>query len=372
MQTFWANLNVTTPWLSSARTDVAFFFAPALIATILTSLFRHDAVVNSPFLLFLILQGFALGPFHQGLTWFQYFDKANLQQYSHSQNLFWAFVAPILVVVFSTLTYWFSPPLLLFVYVVWTIQHIAKQNIGILLLYHNQARNEAIVPRDIEARSIETSAALFSFLFLNGFIAQTGWVAVAVHLLIAFLSIELIWLTVRFAMNLKRQVSVDGKSLNAPALVFWTLSCLAFIPFALAKDYGQGLFVALIMHWFQYVGLNAMLVRRKYSVESNKRLLIGGKPLLLFAGVGILFALVSMPVQAFAINPVNPNNWTLRILVGFVYGLTLSHYFLDAFIWRFREPFNRAAILSYLKPQFNTVPSHRDAAQNIDLYAEVI
>lgn len=357
MQTLWANLNVTTPWLSNAKSDVAFFFAPAVVATLLTSLFRHDAVVNSPFLLFLILQGFALGPFHQGLTWFQYFDKANLRQYSQSKNLFWAFAAPVLIVIFAIVAYWFSPPLLLFVYIAWTIQHIAKQNIGILLLYHNQSRNEAVVHRDIETRSVETSAALFSFAFLNGFIAQSGWIAVAVHLLIAFLSIELIWLTVRFVIDLKRQVTVERKSLNAPALIFWMLSCLAFIPFALAKDYGQGLFVALIMHWFQYIGLNAMLVRRKYSVESNKNLLIGGKPAVLFVCTGLLFALVSMPVQAFTVNQVDPNNWTLRILIGLVYGLTLSHYFLDAFIWRFREPFNRAAILSYLKPQSNSASS---------------
>ncbi|CAN5419410.1 hypothetical protein BH10CYA1_BH10CYA1_02390 [soil metagenome] len=353
MQPFCAKLNVTTPWLSSARTDVAFFFAPALAATLLTSLFRHDAVVNSPFLLFLILQGFALGPFHQGLTWFQYFDKANLQQYSARKNLFWAFGAPAVVIALATVAYWFSPPLLLFVYVVWTIQHIAKQNVGILLLYHNHARNEAIVPRDIETRSVETSAALFSFLFLNGFIAQSGWIPTAVHLLIAFLSIELVWLMVRFSISLKEQVSLEGKALNAPALVFWMISCLAFIPFALAKDYGQGLFVALVMHWFQYVGLNAMLVRRKYSTDATKDQLIGGRPAALFFTVGLLFALVAMPVEAFAINGINPNQWALRILVGIVYGLTLSHYFLDAFIWRFREPFNRTAILSYLKPNLN-------------------
>lgn len=365
MQTVWGNLNVTTPWLSNSRADVAFFFAPAFVAIVLTSLFRHDAVVNSPFLLFLILQGFALGPFHQGLTWFQYFDKTNLRHFSQSKNLFWAFVAPALVVVFATVVYWFSPALMIFVYVVWTIKHIAKQNVGILLLYHNHARNEAIVPRDIETRSIETSAALFSFLFLNGLVAQSGWIAVAVHLLIAVLSIEFIWLTARFVISLKHQIVSEGKALNAPALVLWMMSCLVLVPFALAKDYGQGLFVALVMHWFQYVGLNAMLIRRKYSVQSNKKLLIGGRPAALFFFVGIFYALLSMPIEAFAINPINPSNWILRILVGFVSGLTLSHYFMDALIWRFREPFNRAAILSYLKPQLNLTPPHPDALPSL-------
>jgi hypothetical protein len=162
----------------------------------------------------------------------------------------------------------------------------------------------------------------------------------------------------RFATSLKQQVRVEGKALNAPALVFWMISCLAFIPFALAKDYGQGLFVALVMHWFQYVGLNAMLIRRKYSTDANKRVLIGGKPAALFFTVGLLFVLVAMPVQAFALSGIDPNQWFLRILVGIVYGLTLSHYFLDAFIWRFREPFNRAAILSYLKPSLNQPINH--------------
>ena len=146
---------ITTPWLSNARNDLAFFFAPGLAAICLTPLFRLDAVVNSPFLLFLILQGFALGPFHQGLTWFQYFDHDNLREYLAPKNFFWSFGAPFLLVAFAVVAYWFSPPLLIFVYVVWTIQHIAKQNLGILLLYHNYDRNEAIVPREIETGSLD-------------------------------------------------------------------------------------------------------------------------------------------------------------------------------------------------------------------------
>ncbi len=352
-------MNITTPWLSSARNDLAFFFAPAFVAILMTSLFRHDAVVNSPLLLFVILQGFSLGPFHQGLTWFHYFDKENLEQYSAQKNFFWAFCAPVLVIAFAAVAYWFSPPFLLCIYVMWTIQHIAKQNVGILLLYHNHERNEAIVPRQIEARSVESSAALFSFLFLNGFIAQSGWIALAVHSLIALLIFEVMWLMVRFALSLKHQVRVEHKSLNGPALVFWMISCLAFIPFALAKDYGQGLFVALVMHWFQYIGLNAMLVRRKYSTAAAKSMLIVGKPALLFFSVGLLFAVVALPVQAFALNGIDPNQWQLRILAGVVYGMTLSHYLLDAFIWRFREPFNRTAFLRHLKP-------HRDLLPNFD------
>ncbi len=375
-------LRVTAPWLWDARRDVAFFFAPACISIVAVTLFKQNAVINSPFLLFLILQGFALGPFHQGLSWFQFFDKANFREYKSPTNFWWAFGAPLLLIAVSTVAYWFSPPAVVFAYVVWTIQHIAKQNIGVLLLYHNHDREEAIVPRDIEARSIETSAALFSFLFLNGAISQTGWVAMAVHLLIAVLSIEFLSLIVRFGRSLWHQVYVEGKSLNALSLCLWTVSCLAFLPFAMAKDYAQGLFVALVIHWFQYVGINALLVQRKYagastrlfgetnrlsgdtsrlSGDARKLVIAGNQPALLLCAAGLLFALVSMPVQASTLGGVNQNNWILRLLVGMVYGMTLSHYCLDAFIWRFREPFNREAILRYLKPQCLSISSKTSA-----------
>lgn len=351
MQLVGIKSNVTFPWLSSARNDVAFFFAPAIFAILLTPLFRQDAVIQSPVLLFLILQGFAIGPFHQGLTWFQFLDERNLGEYRKSKNRFWAFITPILLIAATAAVYWFSASAVMFVYVLWTIQHIAKQNIGVLLLYHNYGQNEAVVPRDLECRSIETSSALFSFLFLNGFVSQTSWSATAIHLLIALLSVELAWLIMRFSTNLLKQVRDQHKLLNVPALAVWIISCLAFLPFAAAKDYGQGLFVALIIHWFQYIGINAILARRKYDSEASKRMLIGSQPAVAFCAVGMLFVMVSLPVQLLSLNGIPSDNWALRILAGVVYGMTLSHYFLDAFIWRFREPFNRSAILDYLKPR---------------------
>ncbi|HEY9733777.1 MAG TPA: hypothetical protein V6C89_17810 [Drouetiella sp.] len=360
-------LSMTAPWLWDARHDVAYFFAPALLAICATMLFKQNVVINSPFLLFLILQGFALGPFHQGLTLFQFFDQANLREYKSSHNVFWAFCAPVLLIAVSIVAYWYSPPAVLFVYVVWTIQHIAKQNIGVLLLYHNHDRNEAIVPREIESRSIETSAALFSFLYLNAVVAQTGWVAMAVHLLIAFLSAELIWLGVRFFRSLWRQVNEENKSLNAPGLCLWLISCLAFLPFAMTKDYAQGLFVALVIHWFQYIGINSLLLRRKYVGRPAQLAVLSKRPELLLFAVGILFVLVMMPVQASTIGGINQNNWLLRLLVGMVYGMTLSHYCLDAYIWRFREPFNRAAILRFLKPtQCFSISSKTSAATSFN------
>jgi hypothetical protein len=253
-------------------------------------------------------------------------------------------------VVLAVGAYWLSPVLLIFIYVIWTIQHIAKQNVGILLLYHNYDGDEAIVARDTEIRSVETAAAMFSFLFLNGFIEQTGWIALAVHLVIMVTAIELVWLLIRYIGSLVSQLQA-GKSLNAPAFAFWVISLLTFVPFALAKNYGQGLFVALVMHWFQYVGLNAILVKRKYSIGTNKRSLIGHQPLILFCAVGVLFAALSLPIELLTIGGINPEAWQLRIFAGLVYGFTLSHYFLDAFIWRFRDPFNRASILTYLKRQ---------------------
>ncbi len=343
------NPTITTPWLSSARNDLTLFFLPAVLALGLSTLFRTNIVANSPILLLLLLQGFGFGPFHQGLTWFHYFDRNTLAHYTSTKNIRWAVMAPAAIVVVSTICFWYSPTFFFFVYVIWTIQHIAKQNIGILLLYHNSDLSEAVVEREVEVGSIQTAAAMFSFLFLNGLIKQDGFVALSVHVVIAATAIELIYFLVRYTRSQVLQIR-NGKSLNAPALAFWALSLFAFAPFGFAKDYGQGLFVALVMHWFQYVGLNGMLVGRKYWGTNNTQALIGHRPIVLFIALGALYVALMMPVQIMMQAGIDPNAWQLRIVAGLVNGFTLAHYFLDAFIWRFREQFNRQSLLAYLKP----------------------
>ena len=350
------NLKITSPWLSSARNDLAFFFLPVLLALLLTTLFHHNAIANSPILSLLLLQGFGLAPFHQGVTWFHYFDRTNRTHYTVAKNIWWAIILPLAIVVLSTGCFFFSPPVFFFVFVLWTIQHIAKQNVGILLLYHNHDLNEAVVERDVEVGSVQTASAMFSFLFLNGVLKQDGPVAMAVHLVIFITAIELGYLLLRYGKSLVQQVR-EGKSLNAPALAFWALSILALAPFAFSKDYNQGLFVALVMHWFQYVGLNGILVSRKYSDQKNKQALAWQRPLLLFCAVGILYAVLAMPVDLLEGTGINPHSWQVRLVAGVVNGFTLAHYFLDAYIWRFREPFNRTSLLAYLKPRRKSSPT---------------
>jgi hypothetical protein len=349
MQVLAGNLKISTPWLSSAKNDLLFFFAPFAVALLLSTLFRQGAVANSPILLLLLLQGFGLAPFHQGVTWFHYLDRKNRAHYVSEKNIYWSIVLPIAIVLVGTLLFFFAANLFFLVYVIWTIQHIAKQNVGILLLYHNHDLNEIVIDRRLEVGSLQTAAALFSFLFLNGIIKQDGFVALAVHLVILFTAAELAYSLLRCAKSFSTQVNA-GKSINAPALAFWALSLIAFLPFALANDYNQGLFIALVMHWFQYIGLNGILVSRKYSDESNKRNLPWPRAILLFAAVGLLFVLLSLPVGLIEAMGVDIHSWQLRIAAGIVNGFVLVHYFQDAFIWRFREPFNRESLLAHLKP----------------------
>lgn len=304
--------------------------------------------MHSPVLYYLILQGFALGPFHQGLTWFQFLDRKNSSYYLSRENRLWSAFAPMCIIVVSMIAYWFSPPILYLLYVLWTIQHIAKQNIGILLLYHNHDANEAVPARALETRTIESFAALFSFMFLQNFV-QTGTATeLAVTIILIVLAVETTWTTSKLIANLSLQIK-GGKSLNVPACGFWILSCLAFSPFLLTREINQGLFVALVMHWFQYIGLNAILVKRKYASTAHTADVVGKQPLICFLAVGILYAVIAMPVDLLTVGGISEDAWGLRLLAGFVSGLTFSHYFLDAFIWRFRDSHNRASILAFVK-----------------------
>lgn len=351
------SLPITFPWLFGIKLDLFLFFLPALFGTILMSIAQQGSIASSPILLTLFLQGFGIGPFHQGITWFHYFDANNREHYGSGNNKLWSVILPAVIVFLTTVLFWYYPLAVTFVYVLWTIQHIAQQNVGVMLLYHNHGRNEVIVDRNIEVRSIQTAAAFFSFLFLAHMIVGVDkYTYAAVYGVVAATALELLYLVGRYVDQIYKQVKT-GKSLNVPSLCFWLLSLGTLAPLGIfARDYTQGLFAALVIHWFQYIGLNAILVRRKYGEESNKRALTGHRPIALFVSMGVFYAVLSMPLLTVLGNGFNVQAlpWQIRLLAGIFNGLTLAHYFVDAFMWRFRDEFNRKSLLAYLKPSTRT------------------
>ncbi|MGH9553396.1 MAG: hypothetical protein ACRD3W_28705, partial [Terriglobales bacterium] len=80
------------------------------------------------------------------------------------------------------------------------------------------------------------------------------------------------------------------------------------------------------------------------------------RPLGLFVAVGatLTVLLIACGIKSDALlNGNSSNSWFTQLLVGFLFGMGFAHNWQDAFIWRFRESFNREAFLPYLKNYSN-------------------
>lgn len=152
---------------------------------------------------------------------------------------------------------------------------------------------------------------------------------------------------VRYIMDLRRQAQA-GARINAPALMFWVISVFYFAPFAVLNYNETTAYVVPgTMHWMQYLALNYMLVRWKYIDERAKDRSHDLSPTAVLA---LFFAL------ALSLFAISVGLWQLkltdtiheRIFIGILVGLSNVHYFQDAFLWRFREAFQRDNVLKYI------------------------
>lgn len=335
------------PWMASRNFDLFWYFSPILVAIVASILIQTVPNFATGLLFLFIVNAFGVGPAHQGPTWFFYFDKRNREHWSGDQKrLFLYYIAPILVFVGSVLLQVFQPGIGVLVTTLWGIQHLVQQNFGMTMLYHNKNNNEAVPDRKLLHRSLWTPSILFTSIFFiqifgNGAPMQP-W---AVGTLSVVGAVALYYVG-SYLLNIKKQVAA-GARINAPALTFWLVSVIYFVPYIFP---GQKLeTVALIpgtMHWFQYIGLNIILINHKYAGAERKSDIPCGATVLMAAlciGSAVFF-LCNRGVQLSF--PTHSLNWS--ILLGVYFGLANVHYFQDAFFWRFREQFQRDSIMPFL------------------------
>lgn len=336
-------------WLFGQKMDLAFLFLPAILAPLLFIFSQTNQLAQTTLWGLVVLNAFGLGDFHVGITWLNYLERNNLDYYTSSgakKAIY--FLGPIAIVLLSVAGAFVLPGIVAAVYMVWSVQHICQQNVGLLLLYHNHGQNEAIVNRQLEVRSLQLGAVFFSILFAQRmFLIELAkfpfWKAIVVVAGLAFAFT--IWLYLR---ELIVQIS-RGAYLNAPAFLFWCLSIYIFAPFAfLGKSYGDAILIANTMHWAQYVGIMFLLCRRKYQGEQLKAIPFA-HPILLFFVFGISMIALLDFIRALPYAIFHDCLWLTTAVVGIVAGVGMVHYYQDAFMWRFREPFYQEPVLSYLR-----------------------
>lgn len=322
--------------------DLAFFFCPIVLAFTCFALVQNNLITQGVMFM-VVVNAFGIGPMHQGPTWFFYLDKKNRAHWMENwQRGLIYFAGPPLVFGLSVLGGLYAPGINFLITTLWGIQHFVQQNFGILMLYHNKGTNEALPPRNLMLRSLWAPAFFFSAVWFWKMIFKSPqqW---PVYAVLAAIGVWALFEVFVYLKELRRQMQAGAK-INVPALLFWALSVIYFSPFALFNvDESTGWVLPGTMHWVQYIALNWMLVRFKY-VEERKEDLPPGNPVFLLLLVSLFFFGLWL-LMAYA-KYANPSQ--TQLMIGMLVGMSNVHYFQDAFLWRFREKFQRESIMPYL------------------------
>ncbi len=332
-------------WIYSPWADSTFFIFAGFLGLIFGFLAPHLGSLSIG-LTFLIY--FGLGLPHFGSTWFFYMDSSNRHYFDQKP---WAFyylpfvfvLAPIglaiggkvggfaeLAAAAILITYWFSG------------YHVMKQSVGITSLYRGRLGLFDKTEREIDNRVIMSAAflALFGrYLFFTDFGYERFFREYHGEWLVWGLLAFFAYSFIRWVAASVGRFRAHGK--NAwPLFLFSTVSILLFTPFLYVADFQVAFMSNLLGHYSQYLVLVWLINRNKYVLmgeHAPKAPLLAylTKHLYLYAGVLLVYAIGVMLVGS------------ISVLLPVV-GLTWAHFFIDRFLFRFKDPEMRKLILPYI------------------------
>ncbi len=335
-------------WMFSPWRDLLYFFLPVPLAFLMFAGAQAFETTNALLFALIAQEVIGLGAFHQGATWYHFLDKRNRDHYFVGMKGLVNFVlAPLALFLGTVAGEALLPAFTFFIYVCWSLNHAVQQNIGILLLYQNSKGNEARASRDIQVASQRWLALCFTLMYFRRLLLVDTPLSEPVWVPIAICGIAGVGYCIAFFASIGKQLA-EGKYLNLPAFVFWLLCVTYLIPFAfLGKNYNDALMIPLVVHWCQYIGINYVVAQRKYQETGELENLPFKKPVLLYAVSGFTVVAVLLLLNYFQ-TAEGDESMPGRLLKGVILGLGMVHYYLDGFIWRFREKFPREAMLPYL------------------------
>lgn len=194
-------------WLFNLRTDLLFFFCPFALGLALLGLFNDSGVANVALWSFMLAQGLGVGPFHLGAT-LTHMEDSQIRKQVIGEGLRakLAWLALIGVIAFTTLGVFFYYRAIYVIWLIWTIQHLVQQNVGILRLYYNHGK-ECVPDRSLEVATLYRSSWLWSIIAVLRLDHHEDWqrtVLVASAVIVLAWFVHTVW---NYLSDLRRKAS---------------------------------------------------------------------------------------------------------------------------------------------------------------------
>jgi hypothetical protein len=333
-------------WIESPRFDLPMFvFAPlaglGFLALALSVPAEYAFMVQAAAFYFVAVP-------HYMSTYTFFLGDDNLRYYRSRRLAFFGgpgFIT-LAVVVLWLLRF---PPVIQAAVFVWNIWHVARQNSGILAMYRrlNAGARAEHLPANLAILGISAGMA---FWHIERY-PPIGRALTALHaeagqaLALAFLGLGAVALVVYF-----RRLAARDRAASPHELGFLVSSLAMFHPYLWVRDYTLATLGMLMGHFVQYLAIVWLLHHRKY-----RSLHTGSPAQRLLARVSAQYGLIGAFIAVSGLFFIAANHTTAAIGVPSVYtvswfAFTFIHFYLDGFIWAFRQPFVRESVGSYLMP----------------------
>ncbi len=336
-------------WIESPFYDLAFFAAAPLIGLVfLLLLYGHR---GSRFLLFGF---FIVGMAHYVSTFSFYLPDENLKHYKSRAFAF--FAGPLLILgIVAALRFGAGLNLLLSTIFLWNAWHVSLQSCGILSIYRHRS-GAAASEKALANAAVISMGAMFLALSIDRF-DPLGRPLAAVWkglplTLVAIATLCAAVAVPRCILQMRRRAR-DGKPPTIAEGIFLFASLMLFHPYAWVQNAELATAGMLIGHFVQYIALVWLLHRRKFAQASGSRhqhvlTALTRSPLLLAA------ALLTVSVGLFIFDRWMNHAGAVEIYAWLWNALVLTHFYLDGFIWSFKNPFVRQTMGPYLSAGYST------------------
>lgn len=349
------------PWIYSARMDGAFILAPALVISVVLWLASQSIAAQpqlSPWMWGVLIVGVDVAHVYSTL----YRTYADREEFLARQSLY--VLAPLLTWIAGTLLYSISALTFWRAITYLAVIHFVRQQYGFMMMYGRKERAAAWEKRlDKAAIYLATLYPLlywhthlprkFEWFMEGDFIALPwGWLATLAAGIYALTLIVYVVKETREFITHRRFNIPKNLLLLGTALSWWT-GIVYFdndIAFTAANVLAHGIpYLALL--WIYGRNLSELSPEKRIFGFMRSGQFFSLKALPLFLGLLVLLAYIeeglwdafiwtehSNQFRLFRMLPAVESNHMLTWLVPLLALPQMTHYVLDAFIWRLRTP----------------------------------
>jgi len=318
----------STGRLLDVRSERWSFYAPPVVVAAIVGL---GPLVGRPVSLTLVALAAIPGLAHILSTGTVYLDAQNRRLFRDSGHVF--YVAPILIVALAGALTWSSPGWLTPILLLTAVHHNTRQSTGILNLTR-RARGTGALRGTEEALVWAGNAAC---------LAWSPWLDWAAP----FLPVRLLAGTALVAIT----AVYLGKARHAPPRglhgAFLLIAATLSWPLVAVGDPLVGWALMALPHQAQYLGVFWTCQRQRYRNPERRR---QAAPLLRLLTEDAVFCALFLAALASALAylQAGAGGTAQQVAIGAVLACTLVHYWLDAFLWRARDPKLRSLLIDHL------------------------